>query len=79
MKSDRKPLQEGDLDGVIGLSRLRDLKSKDMDWNSRLTTSRGGKIDRHVHRNNYEVSTPDGPSYYSNLMNMNPDVLDIYL
>ena len=45
--SPSKPLDEGDLDTLIGLSKSKkfifggDLNAKNTDWNSRLTTSRG--------------------------------------
>jgi hypothetical protein len=80
-----KPLEEDDLDTLIGLSKSKKfifgggLNAKNTNWNSRLTTSRGRKLARHADRNQYAISTPDRPPYYSHRINVRLDVLDIFL
>ena len=84
-QSPGKPLEEDDLDTLIGLSESKkfifggDLNAKNTDWNSRLTTSRGRLLARHADRNQYAISAPDRPTYYSHRTNVRPDVLDIFL
>jgi Endonuclease/Exonuclease/phosphatase family. len=79
------PLEEDDLDTLIGLSKSKkcifrgDLNAKHTDLNSRLITSRGRKLARHADKNLYAISAPDSPTYYSNRTNVHLDVFDIYL
>ena len=84
-QSPGKPLEEDDLDTLIGLSESKkfifggDLNAKNTDWNSRLTTSRGRLLARHADRNQYAISAPDRLTYYSHRTNVRLDVLDIFL
>ena len=79
-----KPLEEDDLDTLIGLSKSKKfifgggLNAKNTNWNSRLTTSRGRKLARHADRNQYAIFAPDRPTFYSHRINVHPDVLDIF-
>ena len=41
--------------------------------------SRGRVLARHADRNQYAISAPDRPTYYSHRTNVRPDVLDIFL
>ena len=79
------PLEEDDLDMLIGLPKSRefksrgDLNSKYMVWNSRFTMSRGRKLAQHADRNNCKISAPDSLTYYYNWININLDLHDVFL
>ena len=74
---------EKDLDEMQQISQsfllAGDLNSKNTDWNSRITTSRGRQLARHAENNNYEIFGPTEPTYYPYSPSYKPDVLDIVL
>ena len=80
-----KPFDAEDFDKLTRLSVSKrfilggDLNCKHTDWNSRVVTRRGKQLAKHADKNNYAISAPDRPTYYSNRMNCSPDVLDILL
>lgn len=54
-----------------------DLKARYRDWNSRITTSSGRKMQEYADRENYELIGPTGPAHYPTNGGQT-DVLDIF-
>ena len=84
-ESSTKRVVEDDFHKIIGLSQSKKfifgdhINCKDMDWNSRLISSRRRKLARHADRIRYTISALDRPTYSPNRHNAAPDVLDIFL
>ena len=58
---------------------LGNLNGKNTDRNSRITTPQGRLFAKHVVRNQHAISALKSPTYYSNRINIHPDMLDTLL